>query len=271
MAPAITHFLVGAAIALSVAAPLVLRYDIDREHAIWLVPLGGIWGLVPDAHHIAPIYAETLYAFHNSPWADVFGLHYTLDRPTVRARYYASVFGAIVAFSLATGAFWTTGRIRRFGLAARRPLERAFGVAYATIVATGLATLALWVTVSVQGAFPSVAGLVGRRGALVGGLLVIGAGSALGVVWTALLEVGRPGSVGSPRAMAVTGGVIGIAIWAVGVGGVLPLLIGRSVPLVHLGALGALCVYGSVFGGVYGVVRGAFAVGEGSGVGRDWE
>ena len=264
MAPAITHFLVGAAILLSIAVPIAMRYDVDREHAIWLVPLGGIWGLAPDAHHIAPIYAETLYAFHNSPWADVFGLHYTLDRPTVRARYYESVFGAIVAFSLATGAFWTTGRIRRFGLAARRPLERAFGVAYATIVATGLATLALWVTVSVQGAFPSVAGLVGRRGALVGGLLVIGTGAALGMLWTTLLEVGRPGFVTSPRAMAVTGGGIGIAIWAVGIAGMLPLVVGRSVPLVHLGALGALVVYGIVFGAVYGVVRGAFGL-EGGG------
>jgi len=53
VAPAITHFLVGAAILLSIAVPLAMRYDVDREHAIWLVPLGGIWGLAPDAHHIA--------------------------------------------------------------------------------------------------------------------------------------------------------------------------------------------------------------------------
>ena len=260
MAPAITHFLVGAAIALSVAAPLVLRYDIDREHAIWLVPLGGIWGLAPDAHHIAPIYAETLYAFHNSPWADVFGLHYTLDRPTVRARYYAGVFGAIVAFSLATGAFWSAGRIRRLGLTARRPLERAFGVAYATIVATGLATLALWVTVSVQGAFPSVAGLIGRSSTLIGGLVVIGCGALMGMLWGTILEWGLAESVSfDPRSTAIVGGVVGVGVWIVGVGVVLPLIFDRPVPFLHFGALGSLIAYGIGFGVVYGLVRGAFS------------
>ena len=39
MAPAIVHFLLGASLALTAAVPLVLRYDFDREHAIWLIPL----------------------------------------------------------------------------------------------------------------------------------------------------------------------------------------------------------------------------------------
>jgi len=52
MAPAIVHFLIGATLLLTAAVPVVLRYGIDRENAIWLIPLGGIWGLIPDVHNI---------------------------------------------------------------------------------------------------------------------------------------------------------------------------------------------------------------------------
>ena len=126
MAPAIAHFLFGAALLLTAAVPVVLRYDLDREHAIWLIPLGGVWGLIPDLHNIAPAFVETLYAFHNTPWVDLFGFHYTLDRPAVRAQYEASVFGSIAVFLIAITGFWTAGRIRRVAPVARRPLEHAF-------------------------------------------------------------------------------------------------------------------------------------------------
>ena len=117
-------FLLGASLALTAAVPLVLRYDFDREHAIWLIPLGGVWGLIPDIHNIAPIMGESVYALHNTPWADLFGFHYTLDRPAVRARYEASVFGSLTVFLIAVAGFWTAGRVRRAGLVARRPFDR---------------------------------------------------------------------------------------------------------------------------------------------------
>jgi len=103
VAPAITHFLVGAALLLFVAALLTVRYGVDRRNAFWIIPLGGIWGLLPDIHHIAPVLASELYAFHNMPWADLFAFHYTLDREFVRDRYYHSVIGSIVLFCLASG------------------------------------------------------------------------------------------------------------------------------------------------------------------------
>jgi hypothetical protein len=81
MAPAVAHFLVGAAILLLVAAPFCLRYQVDREYGLVLVPVGGLWGITPDFHNIAPIGTAALYRFHNSPWVDLFGLHYTLDFP----------------------------------------------------------------------------------------------------------------------------------------------------------------------------------------------
>jgi len=100
MAPAIAHFLIGAAFFPHGGDTDRASVDINREHAIWLIPLGGVWGLVPDIHNIAPIFVESLYAFHNAPWADLFGFHYTLDRSAVRARYEVSVFGSISVFLL---------------------------------------------------------------------------------------------------------------------------------------------------------------------------
>ncbi|MDQ2052794.1 hypothetical protein RBH26_20345 [Natronolimnohabitans sp. A-GB9] len=105
MAPAITHFLIGASIVLLLATPVAVRYRLSPWAPLWLVVLGGLWGLAPDVHHIAPAYTSELYAFHNSRWADLFAFHYTLDRPAVRARTNASIFVAIASFLGAIGVF----------------------------------------------------------------------------------------------------------------------------------------------------------------------
>ncbi len=98
MAPAIAHFLVGASLLLLLTIPIALRYRLAPWIPLWLVALGGLWGLGPDIHHIAPIYELKLRAFHDSPWVDLFAFHYTLDRPAVRAQYISSVFGSILGF-----------------------------------------------------------------------------------------------------------------------------------------------------------------------------
>ncbi len=108
MAPAITHFLVGAAILLVVATPFAMVRRVHPVVPIWLVLIGGLWGLFPDIHHIAPVYADELRQFHNSPWADLFAFHYTLDRPYVRRQFYPSIIGGMVAF-LAGVATYTLG------------------------------------------------------------------------------------------------------------------------------------------------------------------
>ena len=260
MAPAIAHFLIGAACLLTAAVPVVLRYDLDREHAIWLIPLGGIWGLIPDLHNIAPVFVETLYAFHNTPWADIFGFHYTLDRPAVRAQYEASVFGSITVFLIAIAGFWTAGRIRRVAPVARRPLEHAFVVLLATGLAGILATLALWVAVSVQSGFPIAASLVGSSSVLVGGLLTILAGGALGVICAVLLELtlSEPTRI-DPVSTAGVGSFIGVGVWLIVVPVPLAVVTGSEVPLLHLGSLTALVGYGVIFGSAYSLVRGAFS------------
>lgn len=260
MAPAIAHFLLGATLLLTAAVPIVLRYDFDREHAIWLIPLGGVWGLAPDIHNIAPIAAESLYALHNTPWAELFGFHYTLDRPAVRARYEASVFGSLTAFLIAVAGFWTAGRIRRAALGARRPVEHVFVVGLTTVLASVLATCALWVAVSVQDGFPLAAALVGRSSVLVGALLTILAGSVLGVVCSVTLEVAlsEPTRI-DPVSTAGGGLLIGVGTWLIVVPVPLAGVFGVGVPLLHLSSLAALIVYGGVYGSVYGIVRGAFS------------
>ena len=260
MAPAIAHFLFGAALLLTAAVPVVLRYDLDREHAIWLIPLGGVWGLIPDLHNIAPIFVETLYAFHNTPWADLFGFHYTLDRPAVRAQYEASVFGSITVFLIAIAGFWTAGRLRRMAPVARRPLEHAFVMLLATGLASLLATLALWAAVSVQSGFPVAASLVGSASVLVGGLVTILAGGVLGVICAGILEgtLSEPTRI-DPVSTTTVGSFIGVGVWLIVVPVPLAVVTGSDVPLLHLGSLVALVGYGVVFGAVYGIVRGAFS------------
>lgn len=111
MAPAIVHFLVGASICILVATPLVWRYDLDWRWPLWLVAVGGIWGLFPDVHNITPVYESQLRAFHNSAWADLFAFHYTLDRPFVRARPIESTFASIAGLLVAVITFTLAGGV----------------------------------------------------------------------------------------------------------------------------------------------------------------
>ena len=195
-----------------------------------------------------------------SAWAELFGFHYTLDRPAVRARYEASVFGSLTVFLIAVTGFWTAGRVRRAALVARRPFEHVLVVGLATMLASVLATVALWVAVSVQDGFPLAAALVGRSSVLIGVLLTILAGSALGVVYPVTLEVtlSEPTRI-DPVSTAGVGLVLGVGTWLIVVPVPLAVVSGVEIPLLHRGSLAALMVYSIVFGFVYGVVRGAFS------------
>ena len=130
----------------------------------------------------------------------------------------------------------------------------------ATGLASVLATLALWVVISVQSGFPIAASLVGSSSVLVGGLLTILAGGALGVIYAVLLEyiLSEPIRI-DPVSTTTLGFVIGVGMWLLVVPMPLAVVTGSDVPLLHLGTLVALAGYGVVFGSVYGLVRGAFS------------
>jgi hypothetical protein len=103
---------------------------------------------------------RTGWGVSDTPWAELFRFHCTLDRPAVRARYGASVSGSLTSFLIAVARFWTAERVRRAMIVARRPVEHVLVTRVATMLASVLATVALWVAVSVQDGFPLAAALI---------------------------------------------------------------------------------------------------------------
>lgn len=265
MAPAIVHFLVGASVVLLVAAPFALRYDLDRYWGVWLTPLGGIWGLVPDVHHISPVFRDELYGMHGSPVVDLFAFHYTLDTPVVRGLANASTFAAIVFFVLAVA---TLSLLSILGtqLRIRKPHTRGQqmgGVVLATLLGAGYAATAWGVVVRITDGFETLAALVGAEHILIGwGVLV--ACSLIGAVGFAVAfeTVVPPPYARHPPLGGLVGIPLGIATWAIGsvVAGPLWLSLVFDVPVVRPSVewqtvLGLL-VFGAVFGTVFATVRG---------------
>lgn len=94
---ALVHFTVGFVSVLAVVSVLrITRYRLTGAY------LGGIWALVPDAHHLldGPI-GRRVAALHGTPRADVFFLHHALDQPVFRAHNVELVFLSLVALGLA--------------------------------------------------------------------------------------------------------------------------------------------------------------------------
>jgi hypothetical protein len=266
MAPAIAHFLVGSSLLLYLCLPLLLRYEFPIEHTVWVFPIGGIWGLTPDFHHIALGYSTTLYAFHGSPWVEVFALHYTLDRPGIRALYHESIFASIAVFTLAIASFWVASRYRTLTRSTKSLRGRASIVSVATLLTVGLATVALGVTISVQNLLPAVAALFGRSGVFTGWIIVGVCGSGAGLAWALAMELIVPEPrLFDPLSGASVGCGLGVVVWLGSATLGIPLLSDQSAPVIHWGGLAALLVYGSVFGMVYAILRGAFTASSNSG------
>lgn len=265
MAPAIVHFLVGASLFLWFAAPFALRYETDRNEVLWLVPIGGIWGLLPDVHHIAPVYREQLYAIHNSPVVDFFALHYTLDRPTIRELYTETVFGSILLFLAAVAVFSLCTSLRERSIVAETHRERAIGSVVAFLVAAGYAGVVAGMVLSGAGALELVSALLGREG-LITAWLLLAPLSLLGglLVWGVRWAIGSTRHGRHPIAGGTIGVPIGIASWAVVGTVVVPLWLRTvgvgavPIPFLHWPSLPAIVLFCVAFGAVYATVRGAF-------------
>jgi hypothetical protein len=258
MAPAIVHFLVGSSLLLLVALIGVVRYRISTEHLLWVLPVGGVWGLAPDFHHIAPVATDALYAFHRSPWAEVFALHYTLDQPMIRALYHESIFAAIGVFSGVIAVVWGAIRYRTW----REPgqslqaHERRLLAGAAIVISAGVATVVFGVVLNVQLLLPSVAGVVGLTGMFAGWGVVIACG--LGAAWllAGTIELALTGpQVRNPTFGAGLGCLGGVGAWGVSLV-VVPWLSGQGGVVIHWGGLFGLLAYGTVFGAVYTTLRG---------------
>lgn len=101
MAFALVHFTVGFVVVLAVvsAAPMG-RYRLTGAY------LGGIWALVPDAHHLVdgpP--GDLLRELHGSTLADVFFFHATLDGVVYRVHNVELTFVSLAVLGLAFAAY----------------------------------------------------------------------------------------------------------------------------------------------------------------------
>jgi hypothetical protein len=259
MAPAIAHFLIGASLLLFVSAVVVLRDEGPIEHLLWVLPIGGVWGILPDFHHIAPGYNEALYAFHGTPWVEVFALHYTLDRPAIRVLYHESIFASIAVFTSATAVFWIAARYRTATLSAEVPRERVLIVCVATLFAAGVATVVFGVVLSIQNLLAAVASLFGLAGVFTGWIIVGVWGVGAAWLWSVLIEIALVEShVTDPVYGAGVGCLGGVLAW-LGSAIFIPILSAQSGLVIHWGSLLGLLTYGTVFGGVYATVRGTFS------------
>ena len=97
MAFAIVHFTVGFVAVLAVLSLLPLtRYRLTGAY------LGGIWALVPDAWRLdAAGLGRWLHALHDSPRAEVFFFHRTLDAPAYRAHNLELTFLSLLVLGVA--------------------------------------------------------------------------------------------------------------------------------------------------------------------------
>lgn len=110
MAFAIVHFTVGF---VSISALLWLlpltRYRLTAAF------LGGIWGLVPDAHKILDgSRGEWFDSVHDSSAADIFFFHHTLDQPFFREHNIELTFIALFTLGVVFLLYdWRFGRRAR--------------------------------------------------------------------------------------------------------------------------------------------------------------
>ncbi|WP_049927375.1 hypothetical protein [Halopiger goleimassiliensis] len=268
MAPALVHFLVGAALALVVGLPFVLRSG-RQQHALWVVVSGGIWGMLPDVHRVTPLFADLLSVLHDSRWGNVFAAHYTLDRPPFDNRPLGSIAGAVLTFVLAVGLFSLAGSVGggdRPSSAAdgtdRRLVARVLVAGYAATVAGLVAGLALAAVVGT--ATVESLGILAGWDSAGAGVVVLGiACVAGGTVFAAFLEAIEPVDRRlAPHWGGVLGAVFGIVCWGIGVALALPVVLAaiadlpRPIPYLHRPGFVALLAYGFVLGWSYPVVRG---------------
>jgi hypothetical protein len=224
MAYAIVHFLVGASLLLLLAAPLALRFERVQDSALLLVTGGGLWGLVPDAHHISPFFREQMYAIHETPFVDVFAFHYMLDLDPVRDRPNIAIFVSLALFCISVAVFTATSRL------SDRYERRHVAVDTGTvsgILAAALVSMTVLGTVSLSGGYLDSIGLLTGSRALLGWAVLVFSSTVWAVGFGLVVELGPGADRLSSGGAAVAGAVLGVITWIFGVVMVLPVLLLR--------------------------------------------
>ncbi|ELY61087.1 hypothetical protein [Natronolimnohabitans innermongolicus] len=264
MAPALVHFLVGASILLLLAAPLARRYEAVRRGRLLIVAVGGLWGLAPDGYAVAPAFADQMEAFHDSRWADLFALHYTLDQPPLAELTVELVFLSVLAFLVATTVFTAAGtdptvdRTRDPGSRRLQLLAVASCLGFAALIAGALLGAGLHLTDRLE----SIAALFGRESARAGAAALLAWAALTGAVVAGILEgTDETMKPTDPVAGVVAGLLLVLPGWVVGIVFALPLWMrfvfdtSRPIPYLHWQSLVGLVGFALVFGICYALAR----------------
>lgn len=233
MALAIAHFAVGATLTTLVLWFAWPGMPYSRSAAL----LGGAWAMIPDAGKLGPFATTEMYAFHDSPVANVFWGHGYLDSGVADSTEVAAV--AVAAFLFVSVVVDTSEAWQR-----RRDVDSGSTAA----PTPGVRLLARSVTVLRRAAaLTAVAagGVLGVQSFLAGGRfagILVGVGAALGVFGLATLNEDRALAAFAARVAPMW---VRTATWvavSVGAGAVAVVLLSRVVPLtgvsIPYGALG---------------------------------
>lgn len=266
MAPSLVHFLAGATLALFVATPLALRGRLARRH-LWLVAIGGLWGMVPDGNYVTPVFESQLAALHGSQWANVFAGHHALDRPAFATRALTSTGVAVTGFVVGVFGFSSAAivgeRDRRDTRSPRnRLLTRALLSGYAAILSGALAGVCAGLVFAHTDRMEPLAALWGRESATAGWVFLLACSlGASGVFALALEVLDRRWPVLRPTFGAGMGLAGAVIAWGTVVAIAVPIWmrvvldLSRPIPYLHLVSLAGLVVFGVVVGIVYPLTR----------------
>ena len=94
----LTHFAFGA-----LCATFLISYLLpDLKYSRTLIITSGIWAMLPDFHHVAPIFEAQLRAVHYSVLSNIFWFHQVFDRADSgdSHRLAAVMLGALLLVTL---------------------------------------------------------------------------------------------------------------------------------------------------------------------------
>ncbi|WP_440769468.1 hypothetical protein [Natronorubrum sp. DTA28] len=260
MAPAIVHFLVGASLLLLLTAPVALRIETVRRYQLWLILAGGLWGLAPDVHYVAPVLDRTLESLHDSRWADLFAFHYTLDQPALTGMTLELIVGSILLFLVAITVFTAAGS--RNGSASGSRGTQFVAAIVCVALAALIAGAALGAGLYATNRLESIATLYGRESAREGATLLLAWSIVTGAGIAAIIALAdETMRATDPVAGISVGMLVAVVGWLCGIVVALPLWmqrffeLSRPFPYLHWQSLIGLLVFGFVFGCCYSLLR----------------
>ncbi|WP_152420952.1 hypothetical protein [Halorubrum coriense] len=259
MVPVFAHALCGAALLLVFVWPVMFRYELGPRTILWLIPIGGIWGSLPELYALGSRAVGSTPTVHDSRWMELFGLYYTVDQMLARIHVWIVIGLAFVALLVAVAGVWIATYLAQIDGVAKHPIERLCVVCPAALCCAVLATAALMIVLRIQQGFFTVGSLIGVPTQFAGWAVVGAIGIGAGPLLAGGIELTIPSSCWRTwRPAAAVGATSGTAVWAGIVVVAVPVVTRQTVPSLYAGSLTGWVLYGVVFGGYYWLMRSPF-------------